>query len=187
MALDKEKLLPIASFSRDLECQYIIHPIKFLFLNALSYGFYSVWWIYKVWKFLIQRQNSNANPALRTLFEIVYFIPRCYQILKLAKEKGYTRTYVPVLLFFPYFFFLLCSMTPPPLFFLWPLSGIFLLQPLMAFNYFLSKSPELDVVVDRTFSVAEIVIAILGSIFWLLVIVGMVAMILSKQESDFQL
>jgi len=166
----------------NIERQYIITPKKFLILHTLSMGIYTVWWVYKVWRFLIQRNDSNANAALRTVFEIVYFIPRCTQILRLAKSRGYRRTYSPTILYLLYFFFVLLSLTPPPLFLFCIMSGLFFVQPLMAFNYILSKSPELDVVIDRRFSVTETIIAVLGGIWWLLIVIGLLAMTLDEQH-----
>jgi len=186
MAIDKEMLLPEKSFTDNMiDRQYIISPLKFLILNTLSFGGYSVWWIYSVWRFLIQKKNSNANAAIRTVFEIVYFIPRSYQILKLAKDKGYTRTYVPVLLFILYFLALLSAMTPPPMFLLGSLSGLFLVQPLMAFNFVLSKSPELDVVVDSKLSVIEIFIVIIGGVLWLLLMIAILSMMFLQGGSGY--
>jgi len=186
MAIDQEMLMPEKSFINEgFEKQYIISPLKFLMLNALSCGFYSVWWNYKVWRFLIQRKHSNANAAIRVVFEIVYFIPRCYQILKLAKDKGYSKTYFPILLFLLYFAFALTGMMPPPFFLLSPLSGVFLLQPLMAFNFILSQSPELEVVADQRLSITEIIIIVIGSIVWLLIIIGVLSMMFLQGETGF--
>ena len=181
MEIDKEMVSPLGAFNQDMiERQYIISPSKFLILTTLSCGLYSFWWTYKVWKFLIDRKKSNGNPALRTLFDIVYFIPRCQQILNLAKHKGYNKTYAATLLYLPYLLLVSFSLADPPLFLIWPLSGIFLVPPLKAFNYVLSESPELDVVIDRRLSVTELIIVILGGILWLLLIVGMLAVLLSE-------
>lgn len=54
MALNKELLSHAETFNQDLvERQFIINPLKFLLLNTLSWGFYSIWWIYKVWLWLL--------------------------------------------------------------------------------------------------------------------------------------
>jgi len=185
MALEKElHLQEYTSFDEGLDKQYIISPMKFMVMHTFSFGLYSTWWAYKVWRFFIQREHSNSNAALRVVLGIFYFIPLCYRILRLAKSKGYQCNYFPVLLFL---FFLLTTVfgaMPPPMFFIWLFSGLFLLQPVMAFNFILSQSPEVSVAADGKLTITEIFIVVLGGLTWFLIILGTLAMIFLQTNPD---
>ncbi|HSI89628.1 MAG TPA: hypothetical protein VK927_00865, partial [Adhaeribacter sp.] len=66
----------------------ILSVKKFLLLSFLSLTLYPLWWTYKVWRFLREKEGSNILPAVRTVFGIIYFIPLFNKILNFAQRNG---------------------------------------------------------------------------------------------------
>ncbi|MHA4894602.1 hypothetical protein ACXZ1K_07625 [Pedobacter sp. PWIIR3] len=159
-------------FDIDSDTQYIIGVHKFFMLHICSFGFYSIWWTYKAWRFFIQRDGSRKNAAIRVVFGLFYFAPFCYKILRFARLKGYQGTFWPIFSFIGYFFTMFCGTIGPPIFFIWLLSGFFLIQPLKAFNFLLSQSSEVRVIIDQKLSATEIIILALGGLVWTLTMLG---------------
>lgn len=61
-----------AIYDAAIEPQYLIKESKFLLLSILTFGFYPIWWVYKTWGFFIQKERSDANPAIRVIFNIFF-------------------------------------------------------------------------------------------------------------------
>jgi transglutaminase-like putative cysteine protease len=52
-----------------------ISPAKFLILSLFTMGFYSTYWMYRNWKAIKQKQQSDIMPIARGIFSIFWFYP----------------------------------------------------------------------------------------------------------------
>jgi len=187
MTQEDNRILPeFTGYNDKFDKQYTIGPLKFWMLHTFSIGFYTMWWNYQAWRFLFQRENSHSNAAIRVVFYIIYFIPFCYRVLKLARGLGYQRNYSPVLLFILLVTACFISTMPAPAFFIWLLSGLFFLQPLMAFNFVLLQSPEVNVVTDTKLTITEILILVFGGLLWFVTIFSTVALLILGDNPEYQ-
>lgn len=68
----------IESSKRPEFCESRFFPIslaKFLVLSFFTMGFYSVYWMYRNWKAIKQKQQSELMPIARAIFAIIWFYP----------------------------------------------------------------------------------------------------------------
>lgn len=176
MAMEnKDEILDsgILEITNDVEEQKIISVNKFIFLSIISFGTYEIWWVYKAWRFFQQKDKLDILPVARALFSIIYLIPLLNKILDFAKEKGYTESYSAPTLFIAFIIFNLLSRLPEPFWFISILSFIFLIPPFKALNYALQNSTDFLVTEQPSFSTRQIVLIILGVLFWALVLIGL--------------
>lgn len=57
-----------------VEVQKIISINKFMFLCVLTMGLYLIWWMFKAWRFFMQKDKLDIMPAFRTVLYII-FVP----------------------------------------------------------------------------------------------------------------
>ena len=62
---DKDKILDadLSESTNYVEEQKIISLNMFIFLSITTLGLYSVWWIYKAWRFFQQKEMIDIMPA----------------------------------------------------------------------------------------------------------------------------
>ena len=157
-----------------VEEQKIISLNKFIFLSVISFGMYQIWWVYKAWRFYKQKDKLNINPAVYTIFSIIFLIPLFNKTLNFAKEKGYNNTYSSILLFICYFITNLLVRLPDPFWLISMLSFAFLIPPFMALNFAKRNSPEFTVTQQTSYNVRQIVLIVIGVFFWSLVLFGLI-------------
>ena len=56
---------------------------KLLVLSICTLGLYEIYWFYKNWQLVKRRENSNINPALRSLFGVLF----CYSLFRRVGEQ----------------------------------------------------------------------------------------------------
>jgi hypothetical protein len=156
-----------------IETQNIISLNKFIFLSIISFGTYEIWWIYKSWKFFKQKDELDINPIARAFFAIIFFNSLLNEILDYAQEKKYSGCYSPSFLFFGFLTSNLLARLPEPFWLISTLSFIFLIPPFKALNFAKLNSTEFTVVEESKFSTRQIILIVIGAIFWGLVILGM--------------
>ena len=154
--------------------QKIISLKKFIILSIISFGLYGVWWIYKAWKFYQQKEKPNINPALYTIFSIFFLISLFKKVLGFAKAKGYKYSYPTILLFVGFVGTNLLVKLPDPFWLIAILSFVFLIPPFQAFNFAKRNSSEFIVIEQTSYSGRQIAIIVIGAIFWILVLFGMI-------------
>ena len=165
-----------------IEEQKIISIAKFIVLSFISFGLYSIWWIYKAWRFFKQKEKSNINPALRTVFSIIFLIPLFNRILSFAKEKGYQDNYSSILLFVGLFVINVVSSVleiqqyaPFSLFSLLSFMSIMLfIPPFKALNFAKRNSIDFIVTEQTSYNGRQIALIVIGVIFWFLVLLGLI-------------
>lgn len=79
---------------------------KLIVMNVATLGIYSIYWQYKHWQIIKEREDSEILPLLRALFAPIYYYFLLGKINKAAEERGLiarspqiTLTLVYVLLF----------------------------------------------------------------------------------------
>ena len=157
----------------DVEEQKIISLNKFIFLSIISFGLYEIWWIYKAWEFFNRKEKLDINPALRAIFSIIFLIPLFNKILRFAKEKGYNSSYPSILLFVGFFVANFLAYLPDPFWLITILEFVFLVLPFKALNFARLNSTDFIVTEQTSFNGRQIVLTVIGAIFWLLVLFGL--------------
>ena len=164
----------IIETNNGVEDQYIISAYKFIFLSIISFGLYQLWWTYKAWRFYKQKEKTDIQPALRTIFGIFYLTSLFNKILYSAREKNYTESYSSGTLFVGYFILNVLARLPDPFWMISLLSFAFFIPPFKALNFVKLNSPDLTVIEQDSFSGKQIALIVFGSLFWALVIYGIV-------------
>lgn len=150
-----------------------ITKTKFINLDILSLGLYQIWWMYKVWRYYKEKNNLNIMPAARALFSIFFMYALIEKIQKDAKNKGYEKKYSSGGLFFLFIIFHLLSRLPDPFWIISFLGFLLFLQPLSAFNWAVDKSNYYKLNIRDGFNGKQIVILIVGGLFWLLLVISL--------------
>lgn len=162
-------------YNDEIEPQYLVKESKFLLLSFLTFGLYPIWWIYKAWVFFIQKEGSNANPAIRVVFNLFFMLALLNRIRRFAKEGGYNGSNFPAISYILIIGVGLCSFFPPP-FFLISLSGcLFFLPSVSALNYGLQESSEVRSYEDDGLSTRQIILVVIGLILWGLIVIGLLS------------
>ncbi|WP_367865452.1 hypothetical protein [Pedobacter sp. WC2423] len=163
-----------AIYDAAIEPQYLIKESKFLLLSILTFGLYPVWWIYKTWVFFIQRERSDASPAIRVVFNFFFLLPLLNRIRQFARQKAYQGNSYPLVSFILILGTSFCSIFPPPFFLICILTCVFLLPAVKALNYAIQQSPEILSYEDEGFRTRQMVLVVIGSIFWVLIVIGLI-------------
>lgn len=157
----------------EIETQSIISLNKFIFLSFISFGTYKIWWYYKTWNFFKQKDEMDINPIARAIFSILFVNSLFSEILDFAQEKKYDKSYSSSFLFFGLLIFALFSRLPEPFWLISTLSFVFLIPPFKALNFAKMNSTEFKVIKQNKFSTRQIILIVIGLIFWGLIILGM--------------
>jgi len=176
---NQEEFLDSENIERiyDIEKQKIISLKKFIFLYIISCGLYGMWWVYKSWRFFQQKEKSNIMPAVRTFFSIFFLYSFFKKILYLAKEKGYTYGYSAILLFvgfiFTHLLVTVISYMSEPLGLISIFNFVFLIPSFKALNFAKQKSTDFIKIEQESFNGRQIVLIVLGAMFWILILIGL--------------
>ncbi|MGV8830221.1 MAG: hypothetical protein ACWA6U_18090 [Breznakibacter sp.] len=146
---------------------------KFVILFIITFGLYGIWWIYKSWQFFKDKEKTDIMPAIRALFSIFFLIPLFNKISRFAKVNGYNQAYSSVLLFFGFWIFNLLGNLPEPYFLIALFSIICLIPPFKALNFAVDYCDDFKVINQENFNGRQIFLLIAGSIFWILVLIGL--------------
>ena len=148
--------------------KYIISLNKFIFLNIITMGLYSIWWTYKGWRLFQEREAYNdLMPVWRTLFGIFFFYSLFERIKRFALRWGYEKDYSSGYLLLGIVFFGLLSYLPYPCDLLILFDIVCFIPPFLALNYAIENSGDYEVVVEDSFNTKQIVLIIVGSALWL--------------------
>jgi hypothetical protein len=173
MEIESEALENSLENNLQIETQNIISLNRFIFLSFISFGTYKIWWVYKSWKFFKQKDELDINPIARSLFSILFFNSLITEILDFAQEKNYGKSYSSSFLFFGFLLLQLSAKLPEPFWLISTLSFIFFIPPFRALNFAKLNSTEFTVVEQSKFNTRQIILIIVGIVFWGLVILGM--------------
>jgi hypothetical protein len=153
----------------------ILDVNKFFMLSLLSLGLYEVWWMYKAWRFFKEKENLDILPVARAIFSILFIHSLFEKIQRFAQSNGYTKTYSSGLLTAIFILLNLIVTRLPDPYWMIAFASIFCFaQPLSAFNFAIENS-RVYAAKRSGYSAGEIVVVILGAIFWVLIIIELMA------------
>ena len=135
-------------------------------MSFFTLGLYNFWWVYKTWSFFKEKGKTDINPALRTIFSTIFLIPLFYKAEKITVPGKIARILISILWFAGILFFSLLAYLPAPSSFISVLSIVFFIQPVSAFNRMLDNSEDVMVIVQPSFNWKQIILLVIGGIFW---------------------
>ena len=156
-----------------IEPLHIISLPKFIIFSIISFGIYTTWWQYKVWRYYKQKEKADILPVARAIFSIFFVYSLFNKIQDSANEKGYTDAYSSGALFAGVLISGGLSRLPKSFGLISIFSFMFFIPPFKAFNYFLQNSTDLNVIEQDSLNSRQIALVIFGLLFWALVILGL--------------
>ncbi|MFK7808077.1 MAG: hypothetical protein AB8F74_09785 [Saprospiraceae bacterium] len=150
----------------------LIESNKFILLYFLSMGLYGPWWMYKAWNFFKTKDNLDIVPAGRALFALFFLYQLMEKIKNYATANGYGKSYSSGLLFLGFVILSIAARLPDPYWLCSLAAFVFLLPAHGALNYGISNSEVYAGVFQSGFNSRQLVIVVLGVIFWGLVLLG---------------
>ncbi|MFN8285927.1 MAG: hypothetical protein U0V74_04190 [Chitinophagales bacterium] len=151
----------------------VIKPVYFALLSIATLGVYHIWWDYKVWRYIKEKDNSDIMPAARAIFVIIFGYYLFERIAELVGEKGRAVNYSPGAVFAAIFILNICSRLPEPFYLLAILSVIPRLFVVRELNFYFTG--DLNGNADQSLSLRQVILLVVGLIFWGLIIVGLTA------------
>lgn len=145
---------------------------KFIIMLFFTHGIYTIYWFYKNWKLIKERENIQIKPFLRSIFSYVF----CYSLFRTVELQGESlglrRSIASAPLALCWIAVsLLAHLVPNPY---WLLSyfGMLLLVPvqILANDINGELSPGHDE--NGRITDANVVAIVIGSMFFLLMLVG---------------
>lgn len=145
---------------------------KFVIMSIVTFGFYELYWFYKNWQFVKEKDNSTIKPFWRAWFAIFF----CHQLFKEMKDyadaKSIEATINPASLTSLYILLFITHKLPDPF---WILS-VFTFVPLLMSQKEIMKLNEnkANSVINDEYSRWNIVGIVVGSLLWAVAIFGMI-------------
>ena len=152
--------------------------IRHMILAFFTMGLYNFWWVYKAWMYFQEKDKSDINPALRTIFSTFFLIPLFYKTEKGMVHNRVLRSMVSILLFAGILIFSLLAYLPSPESYMSVLSIFFFIQPVIAFNNMLDTDEVVMVIEQSTFNWKQIILLVVGGLFWGLITLTVVVRML---------
>ena len=155
---------PLEQFSKIL-------PIwKFILLSVITAGIYELYWFYKTWKFLKEKNKLDISPFWRAFFSPLFAGSNAEHVLKLAKEKNYQKQYSPTIIGLSYIILDVVWRLPDPYWLISYFTFLPMIPIVEAMNfYWLNEKPNLPL---KNFSWWQIILIIFGGIWLILVLIG---------------
>jgi len=125
--------------SESVESSYYLPIGRVVLFNIATFGLFSVYWMYKNWKYQIAKNKKEINPILVTLLFPIYIFPLFQMIKKDALEKLHYQFY-PNLSAFIYLLASFSWLLDKSLIYLLPLNFVALIPAQNAINEYLIRS-----------------------------------------------
>ncbi len=143
---------------------------KFILLSVVTFGLYELYWFYKTWKFLKERNNLNISPFWRTVFSPLYAGSNAEHVLNLSKTVNYQGSYSPIIIGLTYFGINLTNYLSKPYMLIAILAFIPVIPIVRAMNYYWQQeNPNLP---QKDFTAWQIILIILGAVLVIFTILG---------------
>lgn len=150
-----------------------VGSLKFLLLYFLSLGLYGIWWMYTAWRFFKEKESSDIMPVWRAIFSIFFIYSLFDKILNFAKQNSTgVQGYSSGLLTAAFIILNLCSRLPDPIWLIAFGAAFCFIQPINALNVALKDSDKYEPR-DSGMTTGQVIIIIVGSLFWVLILVGL--------------
>lgn len=150
------------------EDRTLLNLKQFILLSVLSLGLYNIWWMFKAWRFFLQKDQLDIQPALRAIFSIFFLYGLFERIRKYAQQQGYSKRFSSGWMFLGVMVFSYLSYLPAPYFILYICSVLFYIPAFMALNYAKRHTENIETIEQEKFKTAHIILMFFGAIMWLL-------------------
>lgn len=151
----------------------IISLKRFIFLSIISLGLYELWWIFKAWRFFAIKDHLNIMPAARAIFSIFFLYSLFKKIREYAKAQDDVQEFSAGWMYIGYILFaLVFANLPDPYWLISSVSFMFLIPAFVALNHAKKQDDQLNAVIQEKINIAQIFVIIIGSIFWILLLIG---------------
>lgn len=148
--------------------------IQFLILSILSMGLYSIWWMYKSWRFFKEKDNLDIYPAARAIFNVFFLYSLMVRTQNYASKNNYTVSYSASPLIISYILLNILSRLPDPYWMISFLSILTLIPSFMALNFAQTNDDTYHIVEQKGLNDRQKVIVLVGILFWVLLLLGLV-------------
>ena len=150
--------------------------------SILTLGIYEIYWFYKNWEAVKKHEGLKISPIGRAILTIFYCNSLFKKVLESAKSQGYQTSYSPGWLAITYILLLMignalgrAETSDPGLNFIWLIIALCPFIPLLsvqkAINFnnkkIIGNSDQ-----KREFSGGEVILIIVGLIWFVLVLIG---------------
>ena len=78
------------------QAYYVVSPIKFYLLATLTLNIYFVYWFYRNWRLIKQREDNDTWPPMRSLFYIFFTHSLLTDVDETLKARGITYDWAPM-------------------------------------------------------------------------------------------
>jgi len=156
----------------DREIEELMSSNQFMILSIVSFGLYPIWWSYKAWDFFRETEGADVMPAARALFNWIFLSSLLKRIKDFSIRNGDRDRYSPGLLHLGYLVLIFAGYLPEPYLLISILNALIFIQPLKALNFGKINSQEIATKEKTSFNTRQWVLIILGSLLWILAIVG---------------
>lgn len=80
----------------DQQAYYVVGPTKFYLLATLTLNIYFVYWFYRNWRLVKQREQNDSWPPMRGLFYIFFTHSLLADVDETLKTRGKTHDWAPI-------------------------------------------------------------------------------------------
>jgi len=161
---------------------FAISPKRLALFSVLTLGIYEIYWFYKNWQAVKNTEGQKISPFWRAIFAVFFCYSLFKKVLESAKSHAYQNSYPPGWLATAYILLLvlgngLSRVESYEIGFnlIWLIIAIATFIPLLpvqrAIN-FNNKKVKSDFELRKGFSGGEVVLIVIGVIWFLLVLVG---------------
>ena len=149
----------------------VINPFHFTLLWLATLGIYAIWWQYKCWKYFKETEGEDIWPGVRAVLFLLFGIELFEKIKKYCLEYEPEVSYNPIAIWAAVIAVNIIARLPSPYLWFSILGFIPFLFPVRELNFYFTGSKngyKDDKLNDR-----QIMILVLGVLFWLLIIVSL--------------
>ena len=160
------------TYSRAItEYSRVIPVWKFALFSVASLGLYQMYWNYKSWKFLKEKDNLEVSPFWRAIFMPIFMSSLFDKFSDMLNAEGRHTSYpTPLLIFIWVVLNTVCPYAEGPFLLLIYLSFLSFVPVLNSLNvYWNEMSPELP---EKSLTGGQIILLTVGIFFFFIILLG---------------
>jgi hypothetical protein len=148
----------------------VINPWYFTLLWLATIGIYAIWWQYKCWKYFKEREEEDTWPGLRAVLFLFFGIELFDKIKRYCLEYEPDVSYNSIAVWASVIGVNIIARLPSPYYWISILGFIPFLFPVRELNFYFTGSK--NGYVNDKLNDRQIMLLLLGLIFWLIIITG---------------
>lgn len=151
---------------------FAVPHFKLVLMIVFTFGLYELYYIYKNWNIIRRYQNDEVMPVLRTIFSGIFCYSLFRYIYRTAESLEIKTIAAPSVLAVGFVFITLMGRLPDPYWII----AIFAFVPLLAVNKAaidVNRANDKSYVLNPILSASNLVVIVIGVIWWLLVFAGL--------------